>query len=66
MQSVKEIEKAISNLPKAKFLKIRKWFYNYDAKQWDKKFEEDARSGRLKDLADTALSDYKTGKCREL
>ncbi|NQU66141.1 MAG: hypothetical protein HQ517_17925 [SAR324 cluster bacterium] len=45
MQSVQEIEKAITKLSVAELGGFRKWFKNFDQKNWDRQFEEDVKSG---------------------
>jgi hypothetical protein len=66
MANVQEIEKAISSLPPKELAKFRAWFEEFDAAVWDRQFEEDARSGRLDEMANRALADFKDGKFKEL
>ncbi len=66
MTTVKEIEEAVANLPKLDMDKFRSWFKKFDAELWDKQFEEDVRSGKLDQLADQALQDFKEGRCTRL
>jgi hypothetical protein len=66
MANVQEIEKAISSLPPKELAKFRAWFEEFDAAVWDRQFEEDARSGRLDEMANKALADFKDGKFKEL
>ena len=66
MTTVKEIEKAISELPPKKLSILRSWFEKFDAAVWDKQIERDVKAGKLDVLANKALSDYKKGRCKEL
>ena len=66
MTTVQEIEKAVEHLPKRKLAQFRHWFETFDARTWDKQFDEDAKSGKLDGLADQALKDMADGRCTEL
>ena len=47
MSKLKEIEGAISKLPKDDLAILREWLEELDAKMWDEQFENDAKSGKL-------------------
>jgi hypothetical protein len=66
MVSVKELEKAVTDLPADKLAEFRAWFESFDATQWDKQIEEDARSGKLDQVAEKAIKDYGKGKAKPL
>ncbi len=66
MVRLREIEKAVSNLPANDLAEFRAWFQKFDASLWDKQFEDDARKGKLDRLAQKAVQDFKNGKCKEL
>ena len=66
MTTVQEIENAVAHLPDPDLGRFRAWFAQFDAKAWDREFEEDARSGKLDSLADQALRDLAQGRCSEL
>jgi hypothetical protein len=66
MSTVREIEQAVRALTPDALAEFREWFAAFDADQWDREFEQDARSGRLDSLADKALSDLDAGRCTEL
>ena len=66
MTTVKEIEKAIAELPPQKFSILRNWFEEFAAARWDKQIEADAKAGKLDAIAAKAMADYKKGKCKEL
>ena len=66
MNTVQEVEKAITRLPKDDLTVLRKWFEEFEAKMWDNQFEEDVQSGNLEKLANEAIVDFRAGKCKEL
>ncbi|MFA7173222.1 MAG: hypothetical protein WC340_07375 [Kiritimatiellia bacterium] len=66
MTTVKDIEKAVSHLPRSDLARFRSWFEKFDANAWDEQFEEDALSGKLNQLADRALEDLANKRCVEL
>ncbi|MEM9273435.1 MAG: hypothetical protein AAGA80_10805 [Cyanobacteria bacterium P01_F01_bin.143] len=61
-----EIELAVSQLSDEDLAKFRTWFAEFDAANWDNKFESDVKNGRLDALADKALQDLQKGNCIEL
>jgi hypothetical protein len=66
MTTVQDIEEAIVRLPNSELAKFRAWFVNFDAAEWDREFESDARNGKLDRRADQALNDLAQGRCSEL
>jgi len=63
---LEDIEKAIAELPVDQLARFRAWFEEFEATRFDKKIERDATTGRLDRLAEQALSDFRTGRTREL
>ena len=66
MNKVREIQSAIKNLSKEDKVALREWFEQLDAEEWDRQFEEDAKSGKLDDLGNQAIADFRSGKSRRL
>jgi hypothetical protein len=66
MISVKELKSAVKRLKKDELFAFRRWFEKFDAKVWDREFEEDAISGKLDKIAEKAIADYKSGRCKEI
>ena len=64
--TIKEIEKAVSALPQQELAKFRAWFEEYDAATWDRRYAEDAESGKLDRVAEKAVEDYRKGKSRPI
>lgn len=66
MNAVLELEQAILQLPLGELAHFRKWFEEFDAKIWDRQFEEDAVSGKFDQLADQAIANFRAGKYKRL
>jgi hypothetical protein len=66
MSTMKEIEHAVRSLSPEELAAFRAWFTSFDADAWDKQFEQDAKSGRLDQLAEEALRDLREGRCTDL
>jgi hypothetical protein len=66
MLSIQEIEQAVSSLPREEFALFREWFDEFDARKWDTQFEADAKAGKLNKIAEQAMTDYRSGKAKEL
>jgi hypothetical protein len=66
MSKVKDIEKEIKGLNPDELQALRKWFWDFDAQEWDRKFEKDALSGKLDSFAETAIKAFKSGRCSEI
>jgi len=62
MSSLLTIEEEIQKLPEHDFIVLREWFRDLDSKKWDDQIEVDATSGKLDELANAALNDFKQGK----
>ena len=52
MQIIEELQCAVSQLSTDELAHFREWFEKCDAEVWDRRFEEDARLGKLDQLAD--------------
>lgn len=66
MSEVKQLAKRIENLTPRDFAEFRAWFFEFDARVWDRQIEADVKAGKLDGLIAEALADYKAGKAREL
>jgi hypothetical protein len=66
LQTVEKIKKAIISLPKEDLARLRKWYDEFEAREWDQKFETDVKSGKLDRLAEKAINDFKTGQCSQI
>ena len=66
MSTAEEIESAVSALPPQELSRFRAWFSQFDADSWDKQIEEDVKAGRLDEMADRAIRDFRAGRCTEL
>jgi hypothetical protein len=66
MSTIQQIEHAVSRLSPQELARFREWFDEFDAEEWDRQFESDAESGRLDQLAEQALDDWRADKAKEL
>ena len=66
MQAVQELQSTVSQLSAEELARFREWFDKFDAEVWDRQFEEDAKSGKLNQLANQAIADFQAGKCKQL
>jgi hypothetical protein len=63
---IKEIEKAIAQLPAEDLDKLAGWLEDYRAQMWDEQFEEDLAAGRLDLLLAEADKECHAGLSRLL
>lgn len=66
MNTLQEIERAVSQLSPEDLAAFRAWFAEFDAAIWDRQLEADVAAGRLDALAEKALQDLKAGRCTDL
>ncbi len=66
MNTMQEIQTAVSELSPEELSVFRAWFAEFDAKVWDQEFEQDVAAGRLEALAEEALRDLREGRCTDL
>ncbi|MFL4969186.1 MAG: hypothetical protein ACJ8EU_10700 [Xanthobacteraceae bacterium] len=65
MSTVEDIERAVSRLTPDELARFRVWFETFEANRFDEKIERDARAGKLDQVAEEALDDYRGGRARE-
>lgn len=66
MTTLEDIEKAIAELPHDQLARFRAWYEQFEAARFDQRIERDAKTGRLDQLAEQALADFRAGRAREL
>lgn len=64
--SVKDIERAITQLPPSAVAELAEWFEQFQEQVWDQQIAEDAKAGKFDKLIEQAKAEYAAGKCREL
>ena len=64
--TIEDLEQAVAKLPPDQFAKFRAWFEAFDAARFDGKIERDIKAGKLDQLGDRALDDFRKGRAREL
>jgi hypothetical protein len=66
MSTVQDIENAIRQLSPEDLAVFRAWFAEFDAAVWDRQLEADVAAGRLDQLAEEALQEFRAGRCTDL
>ena len=66
MSTVREIEKAIRELPREEIFRLREVIQHRFDDEWDRQFEDDAESGLLDEIAAAALAENRAGKSTPL
>ncbi|MCQ8103790.1 hypothetical protein NP590_06705 [Methylomonas sp. SURF-2] len=66
LNEVELLEQRIAALDNAAFAKLRDWFVEFEQRRWDQKIETDESEGKLDVLINNALTEYQSGKAREL
>ena len=66
MNTLNEIERAISQLSPQELAAFRTWFAEFDSAAWDQQLEADVAGGRLDALAQKALQHLREGRCTDL
>jgi hypothetical protein len=66
MGKLEQIEDAIKALSATELQKLRAWFADFDAVNWDRQLEQDVADGRLEALAQRALAEHAAGKTTPL
>jgi uncharacterized protein YfaT (DUF1175 family) len=62
MSKVEQIEGQVKDLSPDELRSFRNWFVQFDAEIWDQQIEEDAKSGKLRSVAERALRDHESGR----
>ena len=60
--TVKDIEKAITKLPRSQVVELGAWFEEFEAQIWDKQIEKDAKAGRFDALIEQAKSEHSAAR----
>ena len=66
MSTLEHIEDEIRNMSAEELARFRKWFLEFDSRQWDEEIEKDAKAGNLDKIAEQAIQSYGNGKATEL
>jgi len=66
MTKLQAIEEEIKKLSSEELAKLREWFLERDAEEWDRELERDGASGKLDKLFEKSLADHRAGKSREI
>lgn len=66
MNRLDQLERQIAELNPEEMKQLRAWFQRLDDEQWDRQIEAGSQSGKLPELAEKALRDYRAGLSTEL
>jgi hypothetical protein len=66
VMGIKEIEKAIVQLPAKDLDKLADWLEDYRAQMWDEQIEKDLEAGRLDALLAEVDEEYEAGSSQPL
>lgn len=66
MNTVQELEIAVSQLSASELMQFSAWFEEFVADQWDKKIEADILAGRLDAAGQRADDDFNSGRATPL
>ena len=64
--SVQELEAAVAQLAPDDLAQFAKWFEDYQADEWDRRFEADVAAGKLDALGRQADEDFEAGRATAL
>lgn len=64
--TIQELEMAVKTLTTDDLQTFARWFDEFRADEWDRKIEEDVRTGKLDKLGSEAEDDFKAGRCTPL
>lgn len=64
--TVKDIEHAITQLPRTEVVELSAWFEEFESQLWDEQIESDAKTGRFDSLIDQAKAEYAAGRSKPL
>jgi hypothetical protein len=66
MSTIDDIEKAVAALSGDDLARFRAWFDAFDGERLDARIALDERTGKLDNLVQQALTDYRNGEAREV
>jgi len=66
MTTVKEIERAIQNLPRKEVAELSVWFDEFESQLWDDQIRDDTLSGRFDSLRANAIAEFEAGETKPL
>jgi len=66
MSEIEQLERSVENLSPEDLARFRAWFLEFDAQRWDRQIEADSKTGKLDSLIEESMTDYETGKSKEL
>jgi len=66
MSTIQEIKEAITDLPDAEVIELRRWLSEREWERWDQQIERDSASGKLDFLLEEAHAAEEKGELKDL
>ncbi len=66
MTKLEQIEKSVAELDSAELEAFSEWFEAFQAARWDEQIKLDGKAGKLDDLAQDALAEFRSGRTQRL
>jgi hypothetical protein len=66
MTTLEQLESTVSALSEDELKRFKKWFREFDARQFDEKIENDIRAGKLDKFGKKAAADHAAGRTKPL
>jgi len=66
MSEVERIEQSIQKLSREDLAKLRVWFAEFENRVWDEKIEADLQTSKFDSIISESLSEYNSGKAKEI
>jgi hypothetical protein len=66
VSTVQALEQQVSQLTPAELAEFRDWFHDHEWKVWDRQLEQDAKAGKLDELARKAREHHAAGRTTPL
>jgi hypothetical protein len=64
--TIEDLAKAVAKLPPDQLAEFRVWFEEFESARFDQRIEQDAKAGKLDQLADQAIEDFRKGRARKI
>jgi len=65
MRTLEGIQRAVAEMSDSEFARFRAWFEEFEAARFDQRIERDAEAGKLDQLAEQAIADFRAGRARQ-
>jgi hypothetical protein len=66
MSQIEMLEQEVKQLSPKELAAFRSWFIEFDAAEWDRQIVMDSATGKLDNLAQSAIEEHKAGKTKSI